>query len=54
MNDVTFNIDQIRRAAVELISDRCWRLDEKFAAYAKGVADLCRALVEIAGEEDEP
>ena len=53
MNDVTFTIDQIRRAAVELITGRSGPLDDKWVAYAKGAADLCLALSALAGEEDE-
>lgn len=53
MNDVTFTIDQIRRVAVELIADRSGPLDEKWAAYAKGAAELCLALSALAGEEDD-
>lgn len=51
MNEVTFTIDQIRKAAVEIISTRGIAMDDKFGAYCKGIADLCTYLAVLAGEE---
>ena len=53
MKDVTFNTDEIRKAAVEIISTRGSAMDDKFGAYCKGIADLCTYLAALAGEEDD-
>ena len=52
MNDCSFTLDQIRREAIRTIGERTGPLDEKFAAYARGIADLCRNLAELTGEDE--
>lgn len=51
MNNVTFTMDQIRRAAFELLGETAVMRDVKFASYAVGVIDLVMRLSELGGED---
>ena len=51
MNDVTFAMDRIRRAAMVQLAETSVMRDERFASYAVGVIDLVMRLSEAAGED---
>lgn len=51
MSDVTFTMDQIRRAAFVLLGEAQELTKESLALYTCGVTDLILRLSELAGED---
>ena len=50
MNDVTFTMDQIRRAAFTVLIDYGYLKDAEYACFTQGVIALTARLSELTGE----